>query len=220
MSEHVNEWLNAYLDGELRGLRLRQVEAHLDQCAACRLELAGLRQLSTLLQETAPAESFTPTERFVANLTLRLGAQKGRIGSRPRSAAPSRLSAIEVAWWLVPVAVLGAWIFIKTVFSVSNLVTAADETGLLGNAAAWLQDGSQQALWFSASMNLFGNYVSGNGLTVLDVLNGLSIVESSFWTQVAWQAGIGFVLCGWLAGWWNRYRAGRHSSTTQSMLHS
>lgn len=72
MIEHVTDLLGAYLDGELHGLRLRQVEEHLTRCAACRQELEQLRGLSALLQESLPVESFTPAERFAANLALRL----------------------------------------------------------------------------------------------------------------------------------------------------
>lgn len=45
MTEHLNEQLSAYLDGELAGEDLAGAEAHLAGCARCRAELEGLRQL-------------------------------------------------------------------------------------------------------------------------------------------------------------------------------
>jgi hypothetical protein len=203
MIEHVTEWLSAYLDGELRGLRLRQVEAHLSECAACCSELVKLRNLSALLKDTAPGEIFMPTERFVTNLTLNLPR---------RPEARQRRSATEIVWWLVPVAVLGAWIFTQTVLTVSTLVSTANLTGLFGNAAAWLQSGPQHAEWFSATLSLFGNNLSGNARTLLDVLDELSIFRLSFTAQLAWQAGIGLLYWIWLAVWWTRRRttANRH----------
>ena len=39
MSNHIIEWLNAYVDGELKGMRLRQVDEHLTECEACQAEL-------------------------------------------------------------------------------------------------------------------------------------------------------------------------------------
>ena len=48
MTEHVTAYLGAYHDGELRGRRLRQVEAHLAHCATCRAELERLRALAAL----------------------------------------------------------------------------------------------------------------------------------------------------------------------------
>jgi hypothetical protein len=198
MIEHVTDLLGAYLDGELRGLRLHQVEDHLSKCAACRTELEELRSLSMLLQETIPAEAFTPTDRFVANLSLTL--------PRRPEANPVR-KPLEFLWWAVPAGVLGAWVFLQTVITVSTLVSTADLTGLFGNAATWLQNGSQQSLWFSASMSLFGNQVQGSGQTVLDLLNDFSVFGSSLIMQLVWQAGIALVYWVWLGLWWNRRRA-------------
>ena len=52
MSNHVTEWLNAYLDAELHGSQLQHVEAHLAECQACQSELESLERLSGLLQES------------------------------------------------------------------------------------------------------------------------------------------------------------------------
>ena len=56
MSNHVIEWLSAYLDGELKGKQLHQVEEHLAECEACQAELDSLQGLSSLLQEVPEAE--------------------------------------------------------------------------------------------------------------------------------------------------------------------
>jgi hypothetical protein len=198
MIEHITDLLGTYLDGELHGLRLRQVEDHLEKCAACRKELAELRDLSTLLQETIPTEAFTSTDRFVANLMLNLPR-------RPETVSPRK--PLGFIWWLVPVGVMGAWIFLRTVITVSTLVTTADLTGLFGNTAAWLQSNSLNSLWFSASMGLFGNQVQGSGRTALDLLNNFSVFGSSIIIQLAWQAGIALVYWVWLGLWWNRRKA-------------
>jgi anti-sigma factor RsiW len=89
MTEHVKQWLNAYLDGELRGARMGQVESHLTECAECRAELDDLRGLFTLLRETSPAGEFISTERFVSNLTLSLPRQ-------PEHSQPRRV--LEIGW--------------------------------------------------------------------------------------------------------------------------
>ena len=72
MNQHVTPWLGAYHDGELKGLRLRQVEAHLAQCAACRVDLEKLQALGALLQESPAATGLMPPDRFVAQVGLRL----------------------------------------------------------------------------------------------------------------------------------------------------
>lgn len=71
MSNHVSEWLNAYLDGELKNGRLHQVEEHLAECETCQAELESLQGLSVLLREV-PAVQFTSNERFAAQVNLRL----------------------------------------------------------------------------------------------------------------------------------------------------
>jgi hypothetical protein len=43
MSNHVTEWLNAYLDDELKNGRLHQVEKHLAECTECQAELESLQ---------------------------------------------------------------------------------------------------------------------------------------------------------------------------------
>jgi hypothetical protein len=197
MIEHATELLGAYLDGELRGLRLHQVEEHLTKCKACQKELEELRGLSKLLQETVPAEAFTPTDRFVANLALNLPR---------RPEANSVRKPLEFLWWAVPAGVLGVWVFLQTVVTVSTLISTADLTGMFGNAAAWLQNGSQNAAWFSASMSLFGNQIHSNERTALALLNDLSIFGSSLTIQLVWQAGIALVYWAWLAIWWTRRR--------------
>jgi len=211
MNEHITDLLSAYLDGELRGLRLRQVEDHLTICAACRQELDELRSLSGLLHETLPAKAFTPTERFAVNLALWLPR-------RPERAPARKVS--ESAWWLVPAGAVSVWIFLQTATIVSTLVTTAGAAGLLGNAASWLQSGPQQSVWFSASMNLFGSDLSGSSRTLLTILNSISVFETGFWAQLVWQAGIGLVILVWLAAWLTHVRTGGQSRFPQTGSHS
>jgi len=219
MNEHVTQWLNAYLDGELHGLRLRQVEAHLDECAACRSELAELRRLSRLLKETPPAGTFTTTERFVANLNLRLGAQQGHSTLQPRPATSLHLKASDLAWWLVPVAVLGAWIFIQTVLAVSNLVSVANEAGLLGQAAAWLRGGPQHTDWFLATMSLFGSNLGPSGQATIGWLDRADLFGQDIFVQLVWQAAIALLYWAWLAIWWTRRRKSTDDSIPNGMSH-
>jgi len=211
MREHVSEWLSAYLDGELQGLRLSQVETHLNECAACRSELTELRSLSALLKDTAPAETFTSTERFVANLTFRLPRHPETARRRP---------ATGIVWWLVPVAVLGAWVFAQTVLTVSTLVSTANFAGLFGNAAAWLQSSPQHTNLFSATMNLLGGGLNENVQALLSILDDLRIVQWDLTTQLLWQAVIGILYWIWLAMWWFRQRAEAMPHFPQSLFHS
>jgi len=197
MPKHVTEWLGAYHDGELNSARLRQVEGHLAECAECQAELEGMQGLSALLRETAPADEFLPTERFVANLTLNLPRQ-------PEQPQPRKL--LEIGWWLIPFSVLGMWIFLQITFSLSSLALAASDTGLLGNNLSWLQGNPLQTGWFVTIMNLFGSQIGFTGQSILSFLNDSDLFIQNLTGQFFWQALLAVSYLGWLASWWLRRR--------------
>src|SRR5678815_4630404 len=121
MSNHVTEWLNAYLDGELKGNRLQHVQEHLAECTTCQDELDTLQSLSGLLQ-TVPAPEFPSPERFVTQVNLLL--------PQKRITTPgTRL--FEVGWWLIPVGLLAVWVFISTAALLGDAMSAAKNFGLL-----------------------------------------------------------------------------------------
>jgi len=196
MTEHASEWLNAYLDGELGGLRQRQVEQHLERCAACRAELEALRGLSALLRETPPVAEFTPTGRFVTNLMLSLPRRPD--ASQPRKAA-------SLGWWLAPAGLLGAWFFLRTVLTLTGVFTAADATGLLGQANAWFTSSQPQEVWFVAITSLFGGQMSAAQQSTLSLFNQVSVFGGDLFSGFLWQAAIVLLYWVWLAAWWFRH---------------
>jgi anti-sigma factor RsiW len=196
MTEHVLEWLNAYLDGELGGLRLHQVEAHLQRCASCRSELDSLRRLSTLLQETPPPVEFTPVDRFAANLNLRLPR-------RPQTVKPQRVPGFR--GWLVPAGLLLAWFFVQSLFLVNTLVTAADTAGVLpAETTALLQGAPQRSLLFGAPLEILGGSLGTGSQAALGLLDQVSVLGSAFLGSLLWQAGIGLAYIVWLIAWFVR----------------
>jgi len=201
MTEHVLEWLNAYLDGELGGLRLHQVESHLQRCASCRAELASLRRLSTLLQETPPPVEFTPVERFAANLNLRLPR-------RPQTVKPQRVPGFR--GWLVPAGLLLAWFFVQALFLVNTMVTAAGTAGVLpAETTALLQDAPQRSLLFGAPLEILGGSLGTDSQATLGLLDQVSVFGSSFLGSLLWQAGIGLAYITWLIVWFVRQQKQR-----------
>ncbi len=152
MSKHVIEWLNAYLDGELKGYQMRQVEAHLTECLACRNELESLARLSSLLREV-PVPEFTPPERFAAQVALRL---------HRRTPAPKN-KVLEIGWWMIPVGLVGSWIFIGTSLFVTEILSVANNLGLLAGNSDWLVFGSASQSYWSAALGQLG-ILSGNSL--------------------------------------------------------
>jgi Putative zinc-finger len=210
MTEHVTEWLNAFLDGELKGLRLGQVRDHLARCAPCRAELEQLQSLSQMLKEAAPAVADQPADRFIAELTLMLPRREGGTTS---------LSKREnIGRWLAPASVVAAWAFLQAVLTLGGLIDTARSTGLLDGAASWFSNGPQHSAWFLASLGLFGSHLTGNGLTLLSVLDGLGVLRSDLSVRLAWQAGIDLLYWAGLIFWWTRL-AGQPSSL-QTLTHS
>src|SRR5512138_2398761 len=128
MSKHVIDWLNAYLDGELNGSQLQQVEAHLVDCQACRAELESLAALSSLLHEV-PLPEFTAPERFAAQVSLRLPHR--------RTSAPAR-KALGIGWSLMPAGLAAAWIFISASSWVNQILAVANNLGLLSGLSNWM----------------------------------------------------------------------------------
>ena len=191
MSDHVLELLGAYLDGELHNGQLRKVEAHLDECEMCMAEYQSLQTLSTKLHE-APLPDFPSAERFAADMTLRLPRTQDK---------PLRKSAVEIGWWLVPVGLVVAWIFLSTTLLVSNLVINANELGLLDNASARLvASPSNEAIW-SGALGQFG-VLTDDGLQWAEAMESFTRISA---TQIFWQIAIALLYLSWLAIWWARH---------------
>ena len=193
MSDHVIEWLNAYLDDELKGGRLHQVERHLAQCEACREELESLQGLSALLQEV-PAPEFTSNERFVAQVNLRLPQGQTR-------AMQSKV--IEAGWWMIPIGLLAAWIFFSTAVLVSDMISAADRFGWLDTSGTMLvPDESRNADWTSALGQI--GLLEGESLQWAESTEDFT---RNVLPQFIWQVSIALLYLAWIAiGWARRTR--------------
>ncbi|HNA90583.1 MAG TPA: zf-HC2 domain-containing protein [Anaerolineales bacterium] len=192
MSNHVTDWLNAYLDGELKGHRLHQVEAHLADCPECLAELESLQDVSDLLHEV-PTPEFISSERFAAQVNLLLPHEQPRTPKR---------NVQEVGWWLIPVSLLMLWVFIGTSEAVGDVVRMADRFGLLSNAPAGLvQRFSGQAVW----SDVLGNFglLSGDGLAWAE---GTELFTRHTLPQLVWQAAIAMLYLSWIVIWWARQR--------------
>lgn len=84
----TRERFSAYLDGDLTGVSMQQIVAHLDSCAECRAEFDGWRAMHTALGEIGPA-------KVPADLALRLRVAVSQEQARsPRQ----RLARWQVRW--------------------------------------------------------------------------------------------------------------------------
>jgi predicted anti-sigma-YlaC factor YlaD len=91
----VDERLDDYVDGALPAAQTREVEAHLQGCAACRQEEKALRNLlavaAGLARETSPPRDLWP------EIAERIRSERRGIGSWPRWAAAALAAAAVVS---------------------------------------------------------------------------------------------------------------------------
>jgi len=195
MKEHATQWLGAYLDGELRGLRLRWVEGHLQECAVCGSELEALAQLRALLRESPGMEASTPTERFVAQVALRL--------PRRQEQPPAR-RALELSWRMVPVGLLFTLAFVQTAFTIAGVLQLILSMGLGGEVGALIFPGAGVSLpdVFSLSQASLATAV-GSVVELIWAGGALAWLPVSYLTALV---VIGVLYWSWLASWWARRR--------------
>jgi len=191
MSNHVTEWLNAYLDGELRGSRLRQVEAHLAECNACLAELDSFEKLSNLLQ-AVPAAEFSPPERFAAQVSLRLPRQKVE--------AP-RKKILEIGWWMIPVGLVVIWIFMSISFFAYDVLSVANNFGLLASISDWMRFSTSSAAGWSSILGQIG-ILRGNAL---ELAASTETFTRTSLLQITLQVSIALLYLSWIAIWWARH---------------
>jgi len=199
MSQHVSEWLNTYHDGELRGRRLQDVEAHLAECEFCQAELGALESLSSLLHEV-PMPEFTVPERLASQVNLRLPHKR---------AVVSKKQIIEFGWWMIPVGLLGAWIFISTSFFISDILSAASNLGLLRGISDWMAFGPSNDIYLSATLSQLG-LLSGNSLSWAESTEAFTRMSLPL---ISLQVSIALLYLSWIAIWWTRHT--RHQQPGQ-----
>lgn len=91
----IIERLSAYLDGELDGDARQALEAHLEECGACRQVEADMRRIVTAAREMPPAP---PRQDLWPAVAARLG-DTGGAPTRPAGASGAGLGSPDAAWW-------------------------------------------------------------------------------------------------------------------------
>lgn len=196
MSNHVSEWLNAYHDGELRGSRLHQVEMHLSECELCQVEVESLDELSSLLHEV-PTPEFIPSERFAAQVSLRLPHKQIVV---------SKKKILEAGWWMIPVAILSSWIFVSTASILGDILSVAANLGLLSGMSAWLTSGPVNDIYLSTTIGQMG-LLGGTGLSWAEASETFTRISLPL---IGLQVSIALLYLSWIAIWWVRHTRRRY----------
>ena len=195
MPEHVNNWLEGYVDGELSAQRLRLVEAHLAECESCRQELEALCTLSGMLQEVKPETETINAERFSAQVMLQLPRRK------PKT---QETGLISLLWWIVPGVLLFAWLFVQALSLTTSLVNSAEQFGLLGALSEYLVTGPQQALWTAKIIYLINGDLGVSGRTFMEILAGAEWFTRTVSAQFIWQGVLLLLYWSWMVAWFIR----------------
>ncbi len=191
MSNHVTEWLNAYLDGELQGNRLQHVQEHLAACEVCQDELDALQSLSGLLQ-AVPLPDFPSPERFATQVNLLL--------PQKRTATPnSRI--FEIGWWMIPVGLLAVWVFISTAALLGDAVSTAKNFGILDSTTASFISAPSETVEVTSTLGQFG-MLHGNSLQWAETTESFT---RGLFPQIILQVAVALLYVTWFAVWWARH---------------
>ena len=121
MNDHIDLWLEPYLDAELPAQQVKEIDSHLAECEACRGLVAQQRAISALLHEVPPAAGLKPESRFVAEVGMQI--------ERHKSAPITAVRVLHMVWQLLPVPLLLAAGFIVSVSIIGALLGVFPGTG-------------------------------------------------------------------------------------------
>jgi len=183
MPDLIQSKLGAYLDSELSQRSRMEVETHLESCSACQKELDSLRQLSHLLH-TAPQPEFTPAQQFKAQVMLQLSG---------RTEIQSPGASFRQLYWLAPVVAITSWFFLQVTLTLSGLLSLANQAGLLGGAATWLNSNPLQTTWFSITHSTLSGFLNPTWQSGLGVLNDINLFIQNLLVIFLLQLGVGLL---------------------------
>lgn len=204
MREHATHLLGAYVDGELRGSRLRWVESHLQKCVACQKEVDALLALRQVLQESPAMETITSPDRFVAQVGLKLPRRQER---------PPAQRALDLSWRMVPAGLLLSWSFVQAVFLTVGLVQAAVRLGFGGEVGKLLFPAGTSGISFPEVARLSQASLAEAVQMLTDLVQSGGGSAWVLLLYVTFTVVVGLLYWSWLASWW---ALRRHQQATAS----
>ena len=112
MSQHLESWLDAYIDGELTDRQQKKLENHLENCPECLLQLEKRQRLSSLLQTVPTIADLKSSEQFAAEVNLML----------PREQKKQKSNLSNVLWVLIPFGLMAVIVFLQALSLFSNAI--------------------------------------------------------------------------------------------------
>ena len=156
MKEHFEQWMDAYLDGELLDIQIITYENHLNECEPCRKDYERQLLLKQALLKVQPIQGNKKADQFLSEIRLQM-----------RASQPKKIGIQRIFWYLVPSALIlffgamqtFAWVtglielipganrlivdslpFLSTPLEINPWLTTVVQTGLFWNRLDWLLD--------------------------------------------------------------------------------
>ena len=156
MKEHLEHWMDAYLDGELLDIQIITFENHLNECEPCRQDYEQQLLLKQALLKVQPIQGNKKADQFLSEIRLQM-----------RASQPKKIGIQRIVWYLVPSALIlffgamqtFAWVtglielipganrlivdslpFLSNPLEVNPWFTTVVQTGLFWNRLDWLLD--------------------------------------------------------------------------------
>lgn len=182
MNQHVEIWIDAYLDGELTPKQTEKFERHLETCPNCLALLEERESISRLLNSIPLPETTRSDEDFVQDIKLLLPREQNKPG-------PTSFGAI---WIVISILILGAISFLFSINLITNfmiLVPGMEE--LVTTVMITPSVTAAVTPWIELFFNQVFNF-SGFGF----------FYGSLKFTTLALMAILALIYLSWLAFWW------------------
>jgi predicted anti-sigma-YlaC factor YlaD len=190
MSDHIIAYLDAYHDGELNPRQVQSIESHLAVCPTCREAYLAIENLSAALQEYQTPK-FPAADLIASQVALCLPREQ---------AIPVRRKILKIGWWMIPVALLSAWVSLGITGLVNNLLMAAEQMRWLDPASVFVVPSFR----FESFFSMFVNFL----VSMLPTTMHWVPISENFIRPVLfnlfWHISIAILYLSWIAIWWTQ----------------
>lgn len=184
MNQHIDIWIDAYLDNQLNENQTARFEKHLEACPACLVLLEERKQLSNLLQNFVTPESSQTTQQFVDQINLLL----------PRiQRKPSKKRSSGNVWIIISIGLLAAHTFVQVIHWLSNLILIIPGVDQLVAQVIAVPTFLERAFpWLNIFIKQWSTF-SGWGF----------FYSSLTFTSIALTGYLALIYLAWLVVWWD-----------------
>ncbi|PKN87578.1 MAG: hypothetical protein CVU46_03860 [Chloroflexi bacterium HGW-Chloroflexi-8] len=186
MSEHLHQWMDAYLDGELSGIQKIEFELHLKECETCQENWKQQLALKQALTSLQPISGLKSPEVFLAEINMEIGTQKPEIN----------FSFQKSLWYLIPTVLIflfGALQIFGWVTGLINLIPGANR--FLLESLPFINNVTVTNPWLNTTIQA---QLLWSGIDW--------ITDWGFLTQIFFLFSLSVLYCVWIVLWINNHQ--------------